>query len=58
MFGATCLTPNTGPTIRGLADLEPSLLAVMHGSSFAGDAAAALRALADYYDAWLAAAGG
>jgi flavorubredoxin len=57
-FGATCLTPDTGPTIRGLADLAPSLLAVMHGSSFAGDAAAALRALADYYDERLAAAGG
>lgn len=56
VFGATCLTPATGPTIRGLADLEPATLAIMHGSSFRGDGAGALRALADDYDARLVAA--
>ncbi len=51
MFGATCLTPNTAPTIRRLAELAPTTIAVMHGSSFAGDGAAALHALADDYEA-------
>lgn len=50
VFGASCLTPNTGPTIRRLADLNPTTLAVMHGSCFAGDGANALLALADEYD--------
>jgi len=49
MFQATCLTPATAPTIRRLADLAPHRLAVMHGSSFAGDASTALRELAGYY---------
>ena len=50
VFGASCLTPNTGPTIRSLAALEPRRLAVMHGSSFEGDCGKALLALADDYD--------
>ena len=54
VFGATCLTPRTGPTIRNLAGLAPANLAVMHGSCFAGDGATALLALADEYDARLA----
>jgi flavorubredoxin len=54
VFGATCLTPRTGPTIRDLAGLAPTTLAVMHGSCFAGDGATALRALADEYDSRLA----
>jgi hypothetical protein len=54
VFGATCLTPRTGPTIRNLAGLAPDNLAVMHGSCFAGDGAKALLALADEYDARLA----
>jgi flavorubredoxin len=57
VFGATCLTPTTGATIRGLADLAPTTLAVMHGSCFTGDGAAALLALADDYDARLSRAG-
>ncbi len=57
VFGASCLTPTTGSTIRGLAALAPSTLAVMHGSCFTGDGAKALGALADDYDARLAAAG-
>jgi glyoxylase-like metal-dependent hydrolase (beta-lactamase superfamily II) len=50
MFGATCLTAHTGPTIRRLAGLTPRTLGIMHGSSFAGDCAAALEGLADDYD--------
>src|ERR1700722_1742642 len=49
MFGATCLTPQTAPTIRRLADLNPSTLAIMHGSSYNGDAGKALHAIADHY---------
>ncbi|HXA33382.1 MAG TPA: MBL fold metallo-hydrolase [Acidimicrobiales bacterium] len=54
VFGASCLTPNTGPTIRRLADLAPGTLAVMHGSCFTGDGESALLALADEYDSRLA----
>jgi len=49
-FGYTAVTPATGATIRRLAKLEPRTLAVMHGSSFSGDAGAALEALAGFYD--------
>ena len=56
VFGATCLTPNTAPTIRRLADLAPTTLAVMHGSSCASDTAHTLLALADDYERRLAAA--
>jgi flavorubredoxin len=56
VFGATCLTPRTGPTIRQLAELAPVTLAVMHGSCFSGDTTAALNALADNYDQRLEAA--
>jgi len=50
LFGATALGPATAPTIRKLADLAPARLAVMHGASFEGDVAGALRALADRYE--------
>lgn len=53
MFRATCYTPATGPTIRRLADLHPTTIAIMHGSSFRGDGERALRDLADLYDGWL-----
>jgi flavorubredoxin len=56
VFGASCLTPNTAPTIRRLAELAPSTLAVMHGSCFSGDGSKALHALADDYGKRLAAA--
>ena len=49
-FQYTSLCPSTAPAIRKLADLAPRKLAVMHGSSFEGDAAAALRSLASEYD--------
>jgi flavorubredoxin len=49
-FGATCLTPTTAPTIRGLAELQPRMLGLMHGASFVGDGAAQLEALANDYE--------
>lgn len=49
IFGATALTPATAPTIHRLAELAPTTLALMHGSSFEGDGAGALHALADAY---------
>ena len=57
VFGATCLTPTTAPTIRRLAELDPTTLAIMHGSSYNGDGAKALLALADDYERRLTAAG-
>jgi flavorubredoxin len=57
VFRATCLTPATGPTIRALADLRPTTLALMHGPSYAGDCVTALRELADAYDERLGAEG-
>jgi flavorubredoxin len=50
LFGYSALNPAMGTTIRALAALAPRTLALMHGPSFAGDGAAALRALADDYD--------
>ena len=50
MFHFSSLTPGCGRTIRGLAALEPAVLATMHGSSFNGDGPGALRELADLYD--------
>ena len=50
MFKYSGLNPGMGATIRGLAELAPRTLALMHGPSFSGDGAAALRALADDYD--------
>jgi flavorubredoxin len=50
LFHYTSLGPTTGSTVRKLAALQPKVLAAMHGSSFAGDGAAALRALGDHYD--------
>ena len=46
MFHAMSMAPNTGEVLEGLADLKPLTLAIMHGSSFRGDGAAALRTLA------------
>ncbi|MCB9947697.1 MAG: MBL fold metallo-hydrolase [Rhodospirillaceae bacterium] len=55
-FRASSLTPSMGRTIRGLADLVPTTLAVMHGSSLAGAAGEALVALGNHYDGRLRAA--
>jgi flavorubredoxin len=49
-FGFTAVTPATGNTIRRLAKLEPSTLAVMHGSSYSGHGGAVLASLATFYD--------
>lgn len=56
LFGATALTPDTAPTLRRLADLEPRTLALMHGPAYAGDCRQALLDLADAYEARFAAA--
>ena len=56
LFGATCLTPSTAPALRGLADLEPRTLALMHGPAFAGTARVRCAALADAYEARFTAA--
>ena len=53
LFKSTALTPSTAPTIRRLAALAPTTLAIMHGSAFAGDCVEALQALADGYEARL-----
>jgi flavorubredoxin len=50
LFRFSSLNPGMGATIRRLAELGPRNLALMHGPSFAGDGATALRALADDYD--------
>jgi flavorubredoxin len=50
MFKYSSLHPGMGRTIRRLAELSPRTLALMHGPSFSGDGAAALRALAADYD--------
>jgi flavorubredoxin len=39
-------TPDTDATLQRLADLEPRVLAIMHGAAFAGDGGRALRELA------------
>ena len=53
MFRASSLAPATGATLRSLGDLDPETLAIMHGASFTGDGAGALRSLADRYDAMM-----
>jgi flavorubredoxin len=50
MFSYSSLSPRMGATIRSLTDLMPRTLALMHGPSFSGDCATALRALASDYD--------
>ena len=51
IFHATGLTTNLAPTLEQLAELHPTTLAIMHGSSYTGDGAAQLRALAEGYAA-------
>ena len=51
LFNFSSLNPGMGATIRRLATLSPKMLALMHGPSFAGDCASALRDLAGDYDA-------
>ena len=54
LFHSTSCGPNLVPVLHQLADLEPTTLAVMHGSSFHGDGGTQLRALAAGYAAELA----
>ncbi len=54
MFHATGLTLSTAATLRQLGDLEPTTLAIMHGSSFQGDGHKALHELAAAYDGLMA----
>ena len=49
-LGQTSLGPLVPATYRRLADLGPRRLAIMHGSSFEGDAAGLLRAMAEVYE--------
>ena len=56
MFHATALAPQTARTIRALGELEPTTLAIMHGSSFTGDGRRALGDLADEYERLIASA--
>jgi flavorubredoxin len=53
---AVALGPGIAPIIRGLSKLAPKTLAVMHGSSFRGDAAQPLVGLANHYATCLQAA--
>jgi flavorubredoxin len=48
---ATGLTTNLAPTLEQLAQLAPTTLALMHGSSFTGDGGGQLLGLADGYAA-------
>ena len=50
IFRSTSLGPAVPATLRRLAELEPTTLAIMHGSSYSGDCAALLRATADIYE--------
>jgi flavorubredoxin len=51
LFHSSGLTTNLAPTLEQLAELHPTTLAIMHGSSYTGDGAAQLRALAEGYTA-------
>ena len=51
MFRYSSLAPDLPVVINRLAELEPTTLALMHGSSFAGKGGVALRDLAAAYDA-------
>ena len=50
VFHQTSVGPAVPTTYRRLADLEPRRLAIMHGSSYEGDCAALLRAMAGVYE--------
>jgi flavorubredoxin len=51
LFHFSSLAPHTAATLRGLGDLRPSTLGLMHGSSFQGDGQRALYDLAAEYEA-------
>ena len=51
LFHQTSLAAAVPATLRSLAAIEPTTLAIMHGSSYRGDGGSQLRALADAYEA-------
>ena len=54
MFRYSSLAPTSPATVARLADLAPTTLGLMHGSSYSGDCAGALRDLAVDYAARIA----
>jgi flavorubredoxin len=50
LFRASSLTPSTADVMRQLGDLDPTTLAIMHGSSYQGDGRKALYDLASAYE--------
>ena len=54
MAHAMPYTPRTRPILESLAALQPQTLAVMHGASFRGDGAAAIRDFATMLDETIA----
>lgn len=50
VFHQTSLGPAVPETYRRLAELAPARLAIMHGSSYGGDCARLLTAMADVYE--------
>ena len=50
LFHGSSLAPQTPATLRRLGDLDPSTLAIMHGSSFSGDGRKAFHELAGEYE--------
>jgi flavorubredoxin len=56
LFHASTLASHTPQTLRGLGDLNPTTLAIMHGPSYLGDGKRALYDLAANYERLIAAA--
>jgi flavorubredoxin len=50
VFRASSLAPTTADVMRQLGDLDPTTLAIMHGSSYRGDGKKALYELASAYE--------
>ena len=50
LFQSSSINAATAPTIRRMAALEPTTVAIMHGSSYSGDGGALLRSIADSYE--------
>lgn len=48
--GASAVTPASGPTLRRLASVGATTMALMHSPAFSGDVPSALGALADDFD--------
>ena len=56
IFSASSLAPHSSATVRRLADLDITTLALMHGPAFTGDCRTALLDLADDFDRRIATA--